>query len=674
MSEALPPGSPVGAADVRRAIAALVGRHGDARAAAIERGVRQVAERWWAEDGDAASFVRFCEEHYVVDPAEREAIVARLETVLEQVQGRLSEIRRLLSEPIDLDMGPIRTVDALLQELNLGAHLTPDLYRTRTAFLALLNFPVNTLEERLREGGAWDRDAWARSRVVERLAERIPAPVVQEAARVLNAAELYVAEYNLPMERIVGPDRARLFPVGLSLISHWGLRDEIKALYAEGKAALGRQRLIARVFERIVRQEIPEAARRDPRLLWCPETNEMLPSRGADPPGPEAARREPDTRYRHLLDVFHALRAIDPYTPTAPSHIRRQFETDRQIPEPEVEALLRGVLEAPEGAAIGAVIAARLGRPLEPFDIWYAGLTGGDEHDEGDLDRRVRERFPTIEALQAGLPGLLERLGYSRARASWLAERIVVDPARGAGHALGAVRREDRSHLRTRVPKEGLDYKGFNIALHELGHNVEQVFSLHAIDRWSLHGVPHTGATEAFAFLFQERDLEMLGLGADGEEARRAFALHTLWTTREIAGVSLVEMRLWHWLYEHPDATPGAVREATLAFARDIWNRYFAAVLGARDVELLAVYSHMITAPLYLSDYAIGQLTMFQIARHIRNRDFGAETERIARLGCLTPDAWMRAAVGAPLSVAPLLEEARGALRAGGGEPAPSPA
>ncbi|MGE5177132.1 MAG: hypothetical protein ACM3JJ_12260 [Hyphomicrobiales bacterium] len=650
-----------------RAIDALVAVHGAPHRAAIERGVRQVAERWWPEDGDADAFVAFCREHYVSDPAEQEAIAARAEDVLEQVQGRLSEIRRILGEPIELDRGPIRAIDALLENVNLGAHLLPDLYRTRVAFLLLLHFPVHTLAERLREGPAWDRAAWARSRLVERVAERVPAPVVQEAARVLNAAERYVAEYDLPMERIVAADGKRRFPIGLSLITHWGLRDEIKALYADGPAALERQRMIQRVLERIVRQEIPDAVRRDTRLLWCPETNAVLPSPGADPPGAEASAREPDTRYRHVLDVFHALREIDPYVPNAPSHIRRQFDLDRQIPEPEVEALLLAALDAPEGAAIGALVAGRLGRPLEAYDIWYPGLIGADRHDGGELDERVRERFPTLQAFQEGLPALLEDLGFARDRAAWLAARIVVDPARGAGHALGAAWREDQAHLRTRVPSDGMNYKGFNIALHELGHNVEQVFSLHAIDRWALHGVPNTAATEAFAFLFQERDLEMLGLREERGEARHAFALHTLWTLREIAGVSLVEMKVWNWLYAHPDATPAALRETTLGFARDVWNRHFAPIFGVRDVELLAVYSHSISSPLYLADYAIGQITMFQIAEHLTGRAFAAEVERIARIGCLTPDAWMRAAVGGPLSAAPLLAAARAALRADGG-------
>ncbi|HEY6572264.1 MAG TPA: hypothetical protein VI198_03005, partial [Candidatus Eisenbacteria bacterium] len=47
--------------------AKLAAKHGAASADAIARGVRQVAERWWGEDGDAASFAAFCERHYLAE-------------------------------------------------------------------------------------------------------------------------------------------------------------------------------------------------------------------------------------------------------------------------------------------------------------------------------------------------------------------------------------------------------------------------------------------------------------------------------------------------------------------------------------------------------------------------------------------------------------------------------
>jgi hypothetical protein len=240
-------------------------------------------------------------------------------------------------------------------------------------------------------------------------------------------------------------------------------------------------------------------------------------------------------------------------------------------------------------------------------------------------------------------------------------ERIVVDPARGAGHAMGAERRQDQAHLRTRFGTDGMDYKGYNIAIHELGHNVEQVFSLHRIDHWALRSVPGAAFTEAIAFVFQNRNLELLGIDQAPAGAELQ-ALTTLWSAFEIAGVSLVDMRLWRWLYQHPQATPAELRQATLKIAREVWNSYYAPVLGTPDCELLAIYSHMVSYPLYLPNYAIGELIAFQVAGALGDGEFGAEVERMTRQGNLTPDAWMRGAVAAPVSASALLAAARSAL------------
>lgn len=59
-------------------------------------------------------------------------------------------------------------------------------------------------------------------------------------------------------------------------------------------------------------------------------------------------------------------------------------------------------------------------------------------------------------------------------------------------------------------------------------------------------------------------------------------------------GVSLVEMGVWNWLYENPEATPAQLRDKTLDIAVEEWNKYFAPVLGVSDSPLLAIYSHMI--------------------------------------------------------------------------------
>ena len=258
---------------------------------------------------------------------------------------------------------------------------------------------------------------------------------------------------------------------------------------------------------------------------------------------------------------------------------------------------------------------------------------------------------------------LLLGLGFTKEKAESLAANIEVDPARGSGHAMGAGRRADNPHLRTRVGKDGMDYKGYNIAVHEMGHNVEQVFSLKNIDFYTLNGVPNTAFTEALAFVFQARDLELLGLASPSPESKALQALNDFWGTWEIAGVALVDMDVWHWMTEHPDATPEQLKDATVAISKGIWNRYYAPVIGKKDSVLLGVYAHMVDSFLYLPNYPIGHLIAHQIEEQVEKAgNLGAEFERMASYGSLPPDMWMKNATGKPVSAEALLHATERAL------------
>jgi hypothetical protein len=471
----------------------------------------------------------------------------------------------------------------------------------------------------------------------------------------------------------------QLFPEGKRLIAHWNLRDELKAAYGAGDRSenLARQRALQALMEAIVRQSIPQAVIDNPELRWDLGTSVVTRADGT--PCPTAARcteREPDTRYARWLEVFRAMRAADPYDADNPTFIARRFNRDRELPQQEVERLLTQVLDSPLAAQVAETIRTRLGRRLEPFDLWYAGFKPAAAHAEADLDRLTRARYPNAAAFQADIPRILRALGFSAQQTDYLAARITVDPSRGAGHALQMARRDDLAHLRTHIKPEGMDYKGYNIAIHELGHNVEQVFSVTAIDETLLSGVPNNAFTEALAFLFQARDLELLGLPPAGAEAQRDRVLEEFWATREISAVALVDLRAWQWLYAHPDARPAQFREAVVQIAAEHWDRWFAPYLGGKGSSLLAIYSHLLQYGLYLPDYALGHLIALQIEQHFAAHpgEFGAEWERVTRLGRLTPDLWMRQAVGAPLSADPLLRATTQALsaRAAGSAPARS--
>jgi hypothetical protein len=672
-SPAVPPPPAALRGAVGRTVKALVARHGDGERARAERGVRQAAAFWTPRDGDAKAFEAFCAAQFAPRGDALDAAFARLEASLEALDGHALEIGRELSRWAQLDVGPMHPIDPLLAAHDPSAHVTDDLFAGKIAFAALLNFPLTTLDERLSAGARWSRREWAEARLASRFARRVPAAVNQQIAKAAADADLYIADYNVYMHHVLAEDGQRLFPKGKRLLSHWNLRDELKAQYGQD-GGLARQRAIAKVMERIVTQSIPAAAVNDPAVDWNPFTNEVRPAppdtiEAGAPRERVSGAREPDTRYARILERFRTLRAADPYSPSAPTYIARKFDLERELPEARVVAMLEEVLGAPEIPRIARLVEARLGRKLEPFDIWYAGFKPRTEHDEADLDRITRARFPTAEAFARVLPDTLQKLGFSPEQARWLAERIEVDPARGSGHALEAARRGDHAHLRTRVGKEGMDYKGFNIAVHELGHNVEQTFSLYRIDHTLLRGVPNTAFTEAIAFVFQARDLEVLGLPPPSDDARRLLALNDLWATWEIAGVALVDLGMWHWMYDHPKATPAALREATVRLARDVWNRWYAPVLGARDVPLLAIYSHMVSNALYLPDYPIGHLIAAQLEEHLEHlppgTPLGAEVERVAVEGAVTPDVWMRNATGEPVSAKPLLRAAAHALDQG---------
>ncbi len=566
-------------------------------------------------------------------------------------------------------------LDERLPLFDPTAHFSDDMFSSKLAFVALLNFPVTSLKEKLDQGMGWSRRQWAETRLAGRFTSRVPAEVGQAITAAEADAETYMNAYNIFMHHLTTADGRRPFPAGMRLITHWNLRDELKAHYADPDG-LEAQRLIAVVMDRIVTEEIPRAVINNPLLDWDPVTNAVTVAKvkDADPPAGAAAspsaERNPDRRYAAWLGIHRALRKADPYEPEEPTYIDRSFNLQREIPEPEVKALLESVLTSPLGQRAGRLIEKRLGRRLEPFDIWYAGFKPRSKYAEAELDAITKARYPTVQAYAADIPRLLRDLGFSKQQARFVSERIVVEPSRGPGHALGAQMRDDKAHLRTRVGADGMDYKGYNIAVHEMGHNVEQVFSMTGIDHTLLDGVPNNAFTEALAFVFQARDLELLGLQGPGAEAEHLRALEDFWATREIAGVGLVDIAAWRWLYAHPDATPARFRDAVVGIARDVWNRYYAPIFGVRDVTLLAIYSHIVEFPLYVCDYPLGHLIAFQVDAHFRQSGkLGAEFERITKLGNLTPDAWMRQAVGGPLSAGPLLEAAGAALQAMEQEP-----
>ena len=653
---------------IQQALTSLQQTYPNADLVLAERGVRQVAALWQEADGTETDFVELVTTHYAATAEEKKVLYNRLSHILEQCGQSADLLNNTLQEPTTLvGKGEPSTVDWIISGYSPMAHFTEDMFANKIAHICVLNFPHYTLEEKNTLGKEWTRQEWAYARLGDVFSSRVPGNVVANYSQALSEAENYIAGYNIMMHCLRNEQGEQLWTEPMALLSHWNLRDELKSNYADVPNAREKQEMIYQVMLRIIRQEIPAVVVNNDKLLWCPTTNHVSGNPDSDIKLKVNISREPDTRYQQIINIFRAGKQIDAYRPDAPTHVLRTFNEDLEIPMEEIEALFTQLIESDEIKQVAALIRERLGRDLRPYDIWYDGFKSRSSISEDVLTAETQKRYPTALAFEKDMPRMLMDLGFANDKAKEIASHIVVEAARGSGHARPCVGRNQPARLRTRVSDKGMDYKGYNIAVHEFGHNVEEVISLYNIDYYTLAGIPNTGFTEASAFLFQERDLQLLGYKAKGEEAKGEEVLDMIWGMYEIMGVSLVDMAMWEWLYANPKATAAQLREAVIAIAGDIWNKYYAPLLGEPDCPLLGIYSHMVGYALYLPAYPIGNIVQFQLEEHLSQLDGQAawanEYTRIYQQGKLTPDAWMRGAVGEAMSIEPILNAVREAMR-----------
>ena len=409
----------------------------------------------------------------------------------------MNEIARDFRWQSDLDLGEIYPFDEVLAGYDPSAHFVDDFFRNRLAFAVLLNFPLTTLEGAARagaergRGASGPRRAWpsaSPSACRPRSTSRSPRPTPRPTATSPSTTSGCTTSSTRR--------EMRLFPPKMRLLSHWNLRDEIKADYSDAKNGLAKQRMIAQVMDRIVTQTIPGRSSSTIRTstgIRSPTRSRPSLERDSDRAAPPDLKitnaPEPDTRYAMLLKTFQAARH-------GRSVLADRADADR--------AALRREPPDPRGAGQGD---ARRGRSprrscRRSRRSSRAGSAGRSSRStsgttaSGRAASTPRKSSTRSSARSTRRPRPSRRtsrtssskLGFSQDRAQYLADHIVVDPARGSGHALGAARRADKAHLRTRVEKDGMNYKGFNIAVHELGHNVEQTFSLNDVDSTLLAG------------------------------------------------------------------------------------------------------------------------------------------------------------------------------------------
>ena len=636
---------------------ALTEKYGAGLKFRIERGVRQTASLWEEKDGTTKDFEEFCMNNFLAKDADLDKLFSRLSTDFEIIGGLFTKMNLKLSEPLQLDMGEILPIDQLFGGWNPSAHFMNDFYENKIAFHVLLNFPFYSLNEKNQQCPTWTRKQWAYARMGDMFYSRVPADLLMNISKVLTEADTYISEYNIFMGNLTDNSGKNLFPKELKLITHWGLRDELKSQYANADG-LEKQKMIYEVMKHIINQDIPKEVINKNDCQWNPYTNKV------NKEGKEIqSNPEPNTRYKFLLENFRAVKATDKYYPNYPTYIKRKFEQEFEIPQERVEELFVKFVSSPQVKKVAELISKRLNRKLEPFDIWYDGFKARSSISEESLNETTKKKYPVTSAVQSDLVNILLKLGFSKERANFITSKIQVDPSRGAGHATGAAMKEDLSHLRTRIGKDGMNYKGYNIAVHEFGHNVEQTISIQDVDYFMMGSVPNTAFTEAWAFVFQKRDLDLLGIKETNPDKEYLMTIDNFWMTYEIMCVSLVDMEVWKWLYKNPDASPEELRNAVISISKEVWNKYCSPVFGSKDQTILAIYSHMIDYPLYLSAYPIGHVVEFQIEKQLQGKNFASEMERMLKQGKLLPDEWMKGSVGKPLSIEPTLEATEEALK-----------
>lgn len=658
---------------VKQTVDSLVSKYGEEFRERVSRGVNQAAFYWNSSDGSEQDFMKYCTDNFIADDDSLFKYFNRISENLETIFGYSTRITTLLQIPVQLDIGEVLPVDEVFAAYMPLNHLRDDFYNNKLAFFIILNFPKYSLEEKTTLGPTWSSQEWAYARLGDLFDSRVPASVSQTVTDALTKSDIYISSYNIFAGNLVDSSKRRLFPVDTKLLSHWNLRDEIKADYGrENEVEL--QSIIYEVMKRIITQDIPAAVINSQDYFWDPfeniiyekkesvQYNELIPAFSGPGEIITDITPETDVRYAHMLENFHAQQNMDEYFQGMDTYLKRNFESVMEIPIEDVKSLFHEYLTAPELSEVAVLVRERLGRDLEPWDIWYDGFKSRSTIPAETLEQATAKKYPDREALQADLPRMLENLGFGPAKAEYIASKIQVDAARGSGHALGAEMKSEKSYLRTRILPGGMDYKGYNIAVHEFGHNVEQTISLHYVDHYLLKGVPNTAFTEALAFMFQERDLELLGFSNQDKQADKMYIMDSFWSLAEIMAVSLVDIRTWEWLYENPSATATELRDAVVSIAKDVWNEYFAGLYGKMDEPVLAIYSHMISYPLYLPNYAYGSIIAFQLEEYLKGRDFATEVERIFSLGRLTPRQWMQDATGETISVEPILRAVRGSL------------
>jgi hypothetical protein len=634
----------------------LLKKYGEQNRERIMRGTAQLGKSWRKSDGTGEDFKKFCTDNFLAG-ADVNSNFQRIQQNISLQNGYLAKIRFQLSESVKFTDGTEVKADQYFR----NSIPESDPWQGKLAQFIKLNYPYYSLDDKRLQGKDWDREKWAMVRLGDLFANRPDPGFKADAADEVAEFGKYIGSYFFRMNHICAPDGTYPFSEPLKLHSHFGLRDNLKGDYTR-PGGLPRQEITGKLVEHITGGTVPKEFISDTATRWNPWTNQlyrmeagkMVKMEGT----PEGARRSAG-----LLAHFKSKSSADQLYEPGSTVIRRTFENSNLKPE-EVENIIRTFLSDPVIASVGKLIAKRLGRPLQPFDIWYSGFQSQSAYPASMLDSITRARYPDPLALQKDLPSILLKMGFTQQEASYVGTHAVVRPVRVGGYSDQPVMRGDTSLMTTVFNADGLDYKGYRIAMHELGHVVCGVYSTKDIDHFLLADVPTGGITEGFAEMLAYKNMEGLGLQKGSfEEQKEHLALASLWYMVDLGGQALTDIETWKWMYANPTADAGELRSAILRISGEIWNQYYAPVFGGiRDQHILSVYNHFITGSLYLYNYFLGNVMMFQLYDAFMPGKLAEGLKNACNEGNTLPELWMKNAVNQGISLDPLLKAARQAV------------
>ncbi len=623
----------------------------------ITKGIAQLARNWWPADGSEKDFTDFCKENLLAG----EDISRNFQRIcanMESLNGYSAKIGFSFTESERFTDATELKTDPFFR--NSIPSMNP--YKGKLAQYIQLNYPNYTLEEKRIEGKNWSNEKWAMVALGNYYPYRSDPDFKKAEEKESDAFSKYMAHYFLRMDHICLEDGTYPFPAGTLLHSHRGLRDNCKEEYTRN-GGYERQKLTGKVLEHIVLGTVPKQFLSDTTTRWNPWTNTLILAGSSQSAKPDTTLEGP-VRYAGFRSIFLNRSSEDLNYPPGSTVITRTFNSQNSEPA-EVEKIIRELLSDPAITEAGKLIQKRLGRPLEPFDIWYSGFQEQSLYPADQLDSITMARYPDPISLQKDLPSILQKMGFPEKEAQHIGDMTIVRPVVSGGYTDAPSMRGEKALMTTMFSATGLDYKSYRVAMHELGHAVCMVYTADGADPFILADVPSGGITEGFAEFMAYKNIEGLGLKASSPiEKGHLLALASLWYLVDMGGQALTEIETWKWIYTHPNASATELQKAILTITADIWNQYFSKVFnGIRDQHILSIYNHYITGSLYLFNYFLGNVVSYQLFDACKTADMATLLRNACKEGNTLPEIWMEKAVGKPISIKPITQASEQAVK-----------